>query len=291
MIGHTVCSLPWRGGSMPTQNQRKSSFPFNLSLKSSVLILLFAGLNSASGSLSEKDYVAALKMAEAKVQRQKAAAANPGAISSSLLRTLYGRYYRVGDTWEVAAFQYDNPNMRMTANPEQLTIKKGRGGIFRYEVTELKNGPQPSITIQVTQISDRGLKPVDPRVEKLMLTMTDSTVQTHKVYHFKGRPDPVPVSPDGLHSGIAILELFPLDVPEVITANRREALNMPDLPEGLRQIASQMGFKPDLSRSQWFEQDDFFGRPVQVLWQQGDPWPAFMKTSNGAEILIRKGAS
>jgi hypothetical protein len=265
-------------------------------ISSSVLAALTACLVFPAVShadLSEADYQAALKVAEKKVARQKSLNSQSGnALSSSLIRTLFGRYYQVGDHWDVAAWSFDNTMARMTSDPEHLEVKGGRGGIFHYQVVQVKPAPKPEVVIQVSQLEDFGMKKQDPKVQTLKLTMNDTMNQSQKTYVIadrNGSPKAIRVSPEGIHSSITSLELFPLDVPELLTAESTQASAVPALPLGLQAIASQAGYKPVAASSLWFEQDDFFGRPIQAMWQQGDPWPAYYKTTNGVSILIRKG--
>lgn len=249
----------------------------------------------ARADLSEEAYQAALKLADKKVQRQKSLNSQSGnALSSSLIRNLFGRYYQVGDHWDVAAWRLDNTMARMTADPSQLEVKGGQGGIFHYEVIEVKTSPKPEVTIQVTQSEEFGVKKPDERVLNLKLYMNDLMTQSQKTYTINDRSGvahKVKVSPEGIHSSITGLELFALDVPELLTAESMHASSIPELPNGLKAIATQAAYRPNIAKSLWFEQDDFFGRPIQAMWQQGDPWPAYLKTSNGVSILIRKGAS
>lgn len=254
---------------------------------------IFPGHSRAD--LSEEDYQAALKVAQKKVARQKSLnSQSANALSSSLIRTLFGRYYQVGDHWDVAAWSFDHSMARMTSDPESLQAKGGRGGIFHYEVVSVKTAPKPEVVIQVTQRDEFGVKKPDARVETLKLLMNDAMNQSEKTYSIldsAGRAKKIKVSPEGIRSSITPLELFPLDVPELLTAESKSGAPMPELPEGLRAIASKAGFRNVASPDAlWFEQDDFFGRPIQALWQPGNPWPSYYRTTNGVAILIRKGA-
>ncbi len=251
--------------------------------------LLFALPSFSYATLNESDYLDALKAAQKKVERaRKVRAGNTLALSSPIVKKYFGRYYQVGDSWDVIASQIDNPMMRMTGDDAHLKPKKIRIGAFHYEVIEVKDGARPEVVIKVTQTEDFGLKPIDRRISYLTLTMGDHLVQSKKTYSIAGTGQLVPVSPDGGRSNFTLLELFPLDAPDVVTAESRKATSLPELPEELSARAKQAGFAPDLSRSSWIEQDDFFGRPVQMLWQQGDPWPSLIKTTNGYAILARK---
>lgn len=250
--------------------------------------------------MSDADYQAALKLAQKKVMRLKKwntltaslTDSSANALSSSLIRNLFGREYRVGDSWDVASWTFEKTMARMTTDPAHLEERGGRGGVFHYEVISVKTTPEPEVIIQVTQLEQYGIKKADARVRSLHLLMNDRMLQSHKTYQIEdhaGRPHAISVSPDGVHSAITTLELFPLDVPELNTASG-PTQQLPTLPDGLKSVAAQAGFHPDPAKSRSFDQDDFFGRQIQAIWQQGDPWPAYIKTSNGVSILIRVAA-
>jgi hypothetical protein len=260
--------------------------------------LVFLGATLVSfdsvAAMSEKDYLEALKFANTKVTEQlakkNALQNNAFSLSSTLIKSLYGRYYQVGDQWDVAAWQMQNSAMRMIGDRHALKNSYSNGGVFHYEVVEVKTGIKPQVKIQVTQLESHGLSLQDKSVEKLILTMNDQMVQSEKTYFFKGKAQGVRVSPEGIRSGITNLELYPLDVPELYTADKKRNPKLPALPSPIQALATQVGFNPNLSQSFGFEQNDFFGRPIQVLWQYGDPWPSYFKTTAGIAILIRKGA-
>ena len=181
--------------------------------------------------------------------------------------------------------------MRMTDDPRHLQPVKMQVGIFHYEVTQCGNTPDAAYTVRIRQINLPGFRWVDPRVDALELQAQPGNTQTVKRYFFRGNANAVPVIPEGLHSAITPLELYPLDIPEILSAEKKAPTEFPKVPVELTRAQPDFREKTDLSRSIWFEQDDFFGRPVQLLWQKGDPWPAYIKTSSGISILIRKGNS
>ena len=249
---------------------------------------------TALGAMPEAEYKAALQFADKKVQKQKALTVGPNALSEKLiartwLKELLGSPYKIGDHWDVAAWQINRSSARMTGDPTQLLPEISNFGIFHYEVVNVKSGDSPTVTLKITQTDTPQSRPVDSRITSLDLTMTDEFNQIEKSYFFKGHASGVRVSPEGIRSGMTTLELFPLDIPEITSADRKRAKAIPQLPEKIQSYANQIQLKPDLSKSAWFEQDDFFGRPIQVLWQQGQPWPIYMKTSYGIALLIHKG--
>lgn len=255
----------------------------------SSLVMLVA--SSSVFAMSEKDYKEALKIVSEKVARTHEAHNSASALSSPIIKAYFGRYYKVGDSWDVASWELKSPMMSLTPITENQPSKVVKGGVFHYEVKEVRNGASPQVVISVKQTSDFGMTPVDPKVEELTLTMSDQFVQTEKAYRLKGSNDAVKVSPDGLHSRITPLELYALDVPEIATAIKNTPTSIPDLPAPVQTVATRAAYHPALDQSTWLEQDDFFGRPVQILWQYGNPWPSYLKTSTGISILLRANAN
>lgn len=229
-----------------------------------IILTAFMALSAptALASMSYKDYAAALKAADQAVKEKKTRLQNTsGALSSALLRQLFGRYYEVDDSWDVAAVQIDNPMARMTQDEDQLKSPAGRVGIFHYRVAQVKTGPRPEVVIEVTQREAQGIALVDPKVERLTLRMNDRLLQSEKVYSFQGIENPVAVSPQGLRSRITSLELFPLDVPEVATGSPKRLSALPEFPVELQKVLTGMGLRSDLgvdlAKSKWFDVDDF----------------------------------
>jgi hypothetical protein len=245
-------------------------------------------------------YLRALKIAEKKVLRARAAATAPvvpnaaigtdfSSLSAVTPNEILGRPMRVGDTWDVAMVRTQSTMMRMTTDPRHLKTPRSRVALFRYTVKDVQSSGET--TIDVTQLREEGFKPVDSRIEHLTLKMNDKTVQTEKKYFARGSEHPIPVAPDGLRSAMTPLELYPLDVPEILSAEKKAPATFPQLPEELALLRKSRASVVDLSKSIWFEQDDFFGRPVEILWQKGDPWPAYLRTHNGIAILMSKGGA
>lgn len=262
-----------------------------------------------SADMSDADYQAALSLAEKKVARLKVqndaraslnsqdVNARSSTLTSSRVRSVFGRMYQVGDQWEVASWSAGNTMARMTNDPERLQLRTGRTALFKYEVLSVKpapDSPNPEIVLQVTQLEQFGLKKVDDRVKTLKFRFNDRMLTSRKTYEMidsQGVVRTLAVSPDAMHSTLTPLELFPLDVPELTTAESARPESPPTLPDSLQAIATQSGYRLDLQKSRAFKQDDFFGRGIEALWQQGAPWPAYLKTSNGVSILISQGAS
>ena len=244
--------------------------------------------------MSPENYLAALTIAEKNVKHQKSIASYAsGSRLQEKIRNFVGvGGYRVGDSWDIAAYYAQSAQMRMMSPDPTHPAPKGLAGLFRYEVVEV----EPSaISVAVTQLSEDGIRIVDPRIEKVLFRFDGGMHQLSKEYVFrkdlKTDGEPVAVSPNGLRSRMTQLELFALDVPELGAADKStlKAESLPQLPHELAKVAERSGWKARVRAAAAMEQDDFFGRQVQMLWRRGDPWPAYLQTSMGTSILIRRG--
>src|SRR4051812_17841750 len=113
----------------------------NTYITTSFLLMLFATTEAAIAQSREED-LSALRIVQAKIERERGAVAEPQALSSSLLYRLLGRYYEVGDHWDVAAWVTENPNMIPNAErPPTQGPRVRKGGVFRYEVVAVKGAP------------------------------------------------------------------------------------------------------------------------------------------------------
>jgi hypothetical protein len=251
------------------------------------VLLSAVSIQSALASMPAKLYQSALQAAEKRAVSQ-IKVSTESALSSSALKALFGRYYSVGDNWDVASWQIENPAMTPPYSTRKKSDFVGTGCLFHYQVASVKTGFSPEVVIKISQIKSDGFSIADPKVDYLVLSMNDQTVQSKKEYLLRGNPNPLTVPTNGLHIQISPLESFALDLPEIHTAEKIESFSLPVLPKSIQAYAERIHFNPDLSKSSWFEQDDFFGRPVQILWEQGNPWPTYLKNSNGVSILIHK---
>jgi hypothetical protein len=249
-----------------------------------VLVSQIAGASPASDRY-ENQYKEMLQIAQKKVERVQSlrAQASGSELSTSLVRNVLGRYYQVGDNWDVLVWQESS---NMAAKTSEPTKVRGRIAEFHYEVVDVKPGVEAQVKVKITQKQDFGLKPLDPSVVSLDLTMSDKFAQSRKVYHFMNARN-FAASPNGIHTNVSLLELCPLDVPDIYTAEQSIPTALPVLPQAFQQIAQEAGYSSDLTKSAWFDQEDLFGRSIEILWQHGDLWPAYMKTPGGVAILVR----
>jgi hypothetical protein len=57
-----------------------------------------------------------------------------------------------------------------------------------------------------------------------------------------------------------------------------------EIPNDLRKYFKEANI--DLKNSVRFETMDFLSRPVEVLWQQGTPWPSYIQSEAGFSVLV-----
>ncbi len=266
-------------------------------LKSSSLICLstsivFFGSSfvSVKADMPESIYRYSLKIAEKKTHKKSILRARAQNFPFSAIRSIFGRDFQVGDHWTVAAWQIRPSTMRMTNEESHLQNQITDGGLFRYEVTQITSSPDKQVILQIKQLNSKDFKIIDPNVQYLNLRMDDRLNQNEKTYYFNGKTEGIQVSPDQIHSAITPLELLPLDIPEILTAekhrNNSESISK-ILPDKISKKLKELNIIINLNQSIRFEQDDFFGRPIAAFWDKGNPWPTLVKTANGISILIQ----
>ncbi len=237
----------------------------------------------AHAAYSPEEYREALKIADQEVQRR------------SPLRThSWGTHqtiptYRVGDRWSVAVIRSDSSAMRMTDDLSQLRARASGAMIFNYEVTQVIESWKSYVVIRVTQRDA-----VDDSFESLELRISPKGKQLEKSYRLKGNKKSVSVSPDSVRSPLTSIESLPLDFPNLTQARVSVPHRLPQLPLALSSTLSARGDElgaRGLGNAQWFESEDFFGRPVQALWRRGELFPAYLKTPQGVAVLLSKESS
>ena len=255
----------------------RSTFKKNTSIGIWLALSCF-GIDRVNASMPESEYLKALQIADKKVQRQKEAQFQSQALSTSTLKSHFGRFYQVGDNWDIAVWKTDRPIMRMTTEPTHLRTTVTNKAILHYEVIEISNG---KIEIKITQLEDHGIKINDPKVTQIKLSLNNNLNLISKTFF---------LSSGSVTSSHNTIDFFPLDVPNLSDADHSDSPNLSEIPPQIQDFTKTVGFKIVPARGTFFEADDFFGRPIQVFWQKGDPWPAYIKNQNGIAILIRKGA-
>ncbi len=271
------------------------------------LVVILAGARATYAALSEDDYFKSLRIADQYVRKLKDRNGD-GTVSGSLalgargprrsdLKSLQGRTYHVGDQWEVIAWRTDTMRAAaMMSAPSDHPPLRQEMAAFRYTVISVAPGADGVAEIRIEPIDAYGLSSFDPRVKSLTIRTDAKLSQYTKTYVFSvpgmmgmKKEVTVPVSADGIRSGITPLELFPIDMPRLELGEGTRVTKLPELPPALQPIAKSSGYKLRPDEGSWFEESDFFGRPIQMLWRTGEPWPAYLKTPYGVAILVSRG--
>jgi hypothetical protein len=232
---------------------------------------------NAFSDYTESQYREALRIADQHVKKTHLMTQSSSALSIPLIQKIKGDFYRVGESWDVEVFQFlQNPN-----TPLGNTERKGRIARFHYEVVGVTPGEKPKVDLRVTQVAPL----LDAKVKALEIEAEvggQEIEQVKKYYLLQNSSQIVLVSPEGLRSPITPIELFPVDFPNVSTLDEAPFKGELTLPKPLK-----AHFDP--AQSLHFDGDDFLGKPLDVVWQHGDPWPAYMRTSLGVSVLLRNG--
>lgn len=242
------------------------------------------------GSAADQEYLQMLQIAQKKVSRIQAlqAPAHSNALSTLSQAASLGLNLDVGDQWDVLSCKIKSNSAAKTS---ETTHFRNFCGIFHYEVTRIQSREPRHLEFKVTQKGDSGLTLRDPKLESIEFSTNDQLQSSHPIYHFKQMP-----LLDSLiritHSASTALEFYPLALPDFSTAEYLPASKgRIDLSPELEKAAEMTDLKTvNLANSIWLEQQDLFGRPIQALWQVGDPWPSYLKTPQGIALLIHKSS-
>ena len=241
------------------------TFPFYLFFLGITLVCFRAALADMPKDLYSK----MSKIAEEKVKRQKTATQNlnilalnsggrTASVPSIIPSIVMEHSYRVGERWTVATWPIIQTPIRMAGLTKDNQPQVGRMSLFDYEVVETNNKIPTEIKIKITVIKSQDLPIGHSETRSLTLGVQDKMV---------GR--------------------FPPDIPDVSEAIRNPKASLPTLPGTIAKNAEKIGYRPDLPLCNAYDREDFFGRPVHILWQPGSPWPEYLETSRGIALLVK----
>ncbi len=188
--------------------------------------------------------------------------------------------FKPGLSWEVATF---HQTLRMSHRMDSPATGVGTLSTFHYAVA---NPTGTQLTITPTESDGAALS--DARVQNILITLNERDQEVEKSYLFKGQSSRISVSPNGPRSPMTAVEGSPIDFPDVLTAERVEGLPVAELPAALQQFLARHGYSADPKRGPWYETSDLFGRPVEMMWIDGEPWPRILKTAQGFAVLLKK---
>jgi hypothetical protein len=217
-------------------------------------------------------------------ERRKQIASGALLAQAPVQEALMGKRYNVGDQWDVISFQNFNTEIAKGDGIRNGEVR-GRAAGFHYQVTSVN-----PLTIEITQAPILGLKIVDSDVTSITLSYDQRYKEVSKTYHLANHQSAT--FPAGeMRNRLIPLDSFPLEVPSISDSAPVAATAnvLPKLPGQLAQLAQQASYAPDFASSKWIDDDDFFGRGVQVLWQKNSPWPSYFSTPLGTSILVRGG--
>ena len=260
-----------------------------LFLNTILIMSLFVSSPSPLGASSEKQYLASLHDASDKVRMKKQKNSLSQALSTSLILKLLGRYYQIGDRWRVLSWIYQHSLLPKLQPSQAESPSFSAGGLFEYEVRDIKPGLKPEITVSITQIAHPELPPVDPQVKELLITLDDQLMEQKKLYVLTHPNHTLSIPSGGVGPSLSPLGLYPLELPDVLSAEENQKPPLPELPPPLQKWANRFSWKMNRARTTAFQQDDFFGRPIEFFWEKGQPWPSYLKTPRGISLLIESG--
>jgi len=88
------------------------------------------------------------------------------------------------------------------------------------------------------------------------------------------------------------LEPFPLSSARALSASEKQAWvgqRVLTLPKVLEAELKRRGLSWRVPEdAQWFEAEDFFGRPLLAIWVSGEPWPRYLRGALGVSLWLEK---
>ncbi len=247
----------------------------------SALLLLLSFVSGASAvsahaAMPDNQYLAALKIANAKVARQHTRTRTLSAlVLAPLSDQLSGRIYKTGDTWEVVAFPLMTPIMAKNSAAGTRETRTGAGVVLSYKVLSSEPG---KTRILITPIERLGLKPQNGAAGRTVELVLDAEYRTISET-FSGPPAP---------SRTSVLELLPLTLPDLQQADPVETAAIGELPQAVIEFAHQHGLSLEQTGGRAYEAEDPFGRGISLAWAKGALWPSFIRTQNGVAFLLQE---
>lgn len=204
------------------------------------------------------------------------------------------RFYRAGDTFEVA-FRFDHRSDMAMAAPELAFDRKVASEVylFRYRVLGVTKNVFDRVMREVADIEVTQGTPADhadlfapDRVDghepKLVFTLNDLLDPIEETIFNSEYPDGYTVEVNqksSLNSGSSV---YPHTIPRILVQG--SGAGVPEVPADLADILAV--FRPDWA-SREYQRYDFDNGDV-VYWARGDLWPFFIRTSQGVGVLIRQ---
>ncbi|MBY0472153.1 hypothetical protein K2X30_13380 [bacterium] len=188
---------------------------------------------------------------------------------------LADRFYEKGQSWEVELWSTSSDAMaRMESASSASTAMRDKPFRFAFKVIDV--GASQVAEIEVRPVSQGG-QTIEPRIDHVVLKInSDRTIIQKNVYYKDGRP-PVAFL-GGNESNLSLgFDGYPLVLPDLKSIDGKPITEAPrDLPNGARLNAT---------RGLDFRFHDAYAREIRVIWEDGAPWPAYVKTPAGVAIV------
>jgi hypothetical protein len=189
--------------------------------------------------------------------------------------------YKTGQEWNVVAYQ------ELPLAASENTLQNGRSAAFHFQV--ISSDPSTGLRIRVRPITAYGLSNVDSKVQYADFIYSNDLKLTAKYYKLRGYRDPIPLSPDNFKVGVSVMEGYPLELPQITDAEKDDSCNMqPALPSTFKKAIDQAGYAAFTTTDTCWMNADFFGRSIQSIWPETQPFPTYLKTTQGYAVLARQ---
>lgn len=248
------------------------------SIKLCLLGLVAVAANAKTASAQqEADYLKYLGAAQKFAQEQKVRGIRQPDSGASAIAVLglRQRFYQVGDAWSVAFYPSDNAEVRKSASPADLVSVTRKPVYFDFKVTEVDG--QRAARIELRQRVGEKERPIEPRVDHMVLVVNPSFVTLKKEIHFSDGRAPAVINTNGQANVSTGFSAYPIDLP---TLGSDDGETLQDVPAELKKLS---GF--DAKHALDFKSNDLYARPVRAVWRDGDLWPVYVKNSAGTAVL------
>lgn len=240
-----------------------------------VALLLLASLPGESAlAQTDSGYTDRLKAMSEHLRSERAkalklpAAGDAQTPGAALSLGLKRKFLEPGQSWRVDVYRKSLVAMRRTGEPKDLREKALPVETYYFQVAALTEGRKARVEI----------RPENERKPKLALTLDDRFVILSKEeLDDQGRVMRFTALPEN-HNTVMGFEAFPIVLPD-LSSTAGEPLE--SVPAKLRETRPRF----DRERAARFQFADMLGRRVEVIWQDGDPWPSFVETAGVVAVM------
>lgn len=196
---------------------------------------------------------------------------------------LQRRFYEVGQSWSVDFRANESTLARksggLAVDPTVRTLR--RPSRFDYKVLAIDSRLHRA-SIEVRQHINSDDLPVDPRLERVILTVSEQFVVLAKELFYRDGRAPTTIALNAAGNVPMGFDAYPVDLPDLAS---REGQPLREVPDELKE-------RPGLTsaRALDFRVNDLFARPVRLIWTEGEVWPVYVQSPAGTAILVVVGS-